>query len=149
MKGVNRMVRIVPTQEHEALNAIYARNGLEVTEDEPVSTDTLASWVAYVDDELAGAVTLAFRQNEYIIDGIALEEKFRGAGVGTGLLKTVIADVRNRRGERIFLVARAPEFFRANGFETVNREDAPEFFECFGCDQYDKTCFPEVMKYVV
>ena len=89
------MVRIVPTDDHEALNAVYARNGLEVTEDAPVSTDTLASWVAYVDDQQAGATTLAFRQGQYIIDGIALEEGFRGQGVGTGLLKTVIANVRD------------------------------------------------------
>ena len=143
------MVRIVSTENHEALNAVYARNGLEVTEDAPVSTDTLASWIAYVDDEQAGAATLAFRQGQYIIDGIAMEEGFRGQGVGTGLLKTVIADVRNRGGDSIYLVARAPEFFRENGFVTVAREDAPEFFECFGCDQYNKTCFPEVMKYVL
>lgn len=143
------MVRIVPTDDHEALNAVYARNGLEVTEDAPVSTDTLASWVAYVDDQQAGATTLAFRQGQYIIDGIALEEGFRGQGVGTGLLKTVIANVRDRGGDSIYLVARAPEFFRENGFVTVTREDAPEFFECFGCDQYNRTCFPEVMKYVL
>jgi len=143
------MVRIVPTDDHEALNAVYARNGLEVTEDAPVSTDTLASWVAYVDDQQAGATTLAFRQGQYIIDGIALEEGFRGQGVGTGLLKTVIANVRDRGGDSIYLVARAPEFFRENGFVTVAREDAPEFFECFGCDQYNRTCFPEVMKYVL
>ena len=143
------MVRIIPTDDHESLNAVYARNGLEVTEDAPVSTDTLASWVAYVDDKQAGATTLAYRQNQYIIDGIALEEGFRGQGVGTGLLKTVIADVRNRKGDCIYLVARAPEFFRENGFVTVSREEAPEFFECFGCDRYQKTCFPEVMKYVI
>ena len=143
------MVRIIPTDDHESLNAVYARNGLEVTEDAPVSTDTLASWVAFIDDVQVGAVTLAYRQNQYIIDGIALEEGFRGQGVGTGLLKTVIADVRKRNGLSIYLVARDPEFFRANGFETVAREDAPEFFECFGCDQYKNTCFPEVMKYYV
>ncbi len=39
-----------------------------------------------------------------------------------------------------------PEFFRKYGFETVAREEAPNFFECLTCPQYGKTCHPEVMK---
>ena len=46
----------------------------------------------------------------------------------------------------MYLVARAPEFFRKNGFVTIPREEAPNFFECLTCPQYGKTCHPEVMK---
>lgn len=143
------MIRIIPTDKHEDLNGFYEENGLEISEDEPVSTDALVSFKVFDGDEFAGACTLAFRQNEYIIDGIAVDGRFRGQELGTGLLKAAIDEVKQRGGERIYLVARAPEFFRENGFETVDRRDAPEFFECFGCDQYNKSCFPEVMKYVI
>lgn len=143
------MIRIIPTDKHEDLNGFYEENGLEISEDEPVSTDALVSFKVFDGDEFAGACTLAFRQNEYIIDGIAVDGRFRGQELGTGLLKAAIDEVKQRGGERIYLVARAPEFFRENGFETVERKDAPEFFECFGCDQYNKSCFPEVMKYVI
>ncbi|MCI8285619.1 MAG: GNAT family N-acetyltransferase [Firmicutes bacterium] len=143
------MIRIIPTEEHEDLNGFYEKNGLEISDDEPVSTDALVSFKVFDGEEFAGACTLAFRQNEYIIDGIAVDGRFRGQELGTGLLKAAIDEVRKRGGKRIYLVARAPEFFRENGFETVERQDAPEFFECFGCNQYNKSCFPEVMKYVI
>ena len=140
------MVRIDITYDHEQLNRFYEDNGLEISEEDPVGTDALKSWLLYVEDAFAGACTLAYRQGDYIIDGIAVDERFRGGMYGTKLLEEAIQEVKERGGRVLYLVARAPEFFRANGFLTVNREDAPEFFECAGCDQYGKTCFPEVMR---
>lgn len=185
----NKKFKIMTTAEHELLNPFYAANDLEIAEDEPVSTDTLKSWVIMdsfleegqashecitaddahgasdeksfvisggdpLDEEgaaahIKGACTLAFREGEYIIDGIALDEAARGLGAGTALLEAAEDEVRSRGGDCVYLVARAPEFFRINGYETTARDDAPEFFECFGCDQYNKTCFPEVMKHVL
>ena len=185
-----RQLNIQVTYEHELLNPFYAANELEIAEDEPVSTDTLKSWVIMKEDmfkdapdqsgvkstehgasdseyapdplktaagddinniteKIMGACTLAFREGEYIIDGIALAPESRGSGAGTALLAAAEAEVRSRGGERVYLVARAPEFFRVNGYETIDRGDAPEFFECFGCDQYNRSCFPEVMKHVL
>jgi YegS/Rv2252/BmrU family lipid kinase len=142
--------KIITTEMHESLNPFYAANGLEIAEDEPVSTDTLKSWVIMSeDDSIKGACTLAFRQGEYIIDGIAVSPELQGTGMGTELLRTAEAEIMSRGGACVYLVARAPEFFRSNGYKTVKREDAPEFFECFGCDQYNRTCFPEVMKHVL
>lgn len=143
------MIRIIPIDDHDSLNALYERNDLEISEEEPVSTDAVQSWVLRDDDKTAGAATLAVREGEYIIDGIALEPEFRGGGLGSALLAAVIDDVRQRGGKRIYLVARAPEFFAANGFSEVERSDAPMFFECFGCDQYNARCFPKVMKYTL
>ena len=179
-----RKLNIKVTYEHDLLNPFYAANDLEIAEDEPVSTDTLKSWVIMKDDmfkdaagaadeaehggcdggasedplktadgaaasNIIGACTLAFREGEYIIDGIALAPASRGSGAGTALLAAAEDEVRVRGGERVYLVARAPEFFRANGYETIARSDAPEFFECFGCDQYNRSCFPEVMRHVL
>lgn len=197
----NKKLNIQVTYEHDMLNPFYAANGLEIAEDEPVSTDTLKSWVIMKDDmfedtrsesrscsdgsssehgaseadpvepsdandplkaaaeagetiggiteNIMGACTLAFREGEYIIDGIALAPESRGSGAGTALLAAAEAEVRARGGGRVYLVARAPEFFRTNSYETIARSDAPEFFECFGCDQYNKSCFPEVMRHVL
>ena len=141
------MIHIIPIDDHDSLNELYERNDLEISDEEPVGTDAVQSWVLKQDGETAGAATLAVRQGEYIRDGIALEPSVRGGGLGTALLKTVIEDVSQRGGSRIYLVARAPEFFAANGFCEVDRADAPMFFECFGCDQYNVKCFPKVMKY--
>ncbi len=143
------MIRIIPTEDHESLNGFYERNGLEISDEEPVGTDAVQSWILYRGGDMAGAATLAVRQGEYILDGIALDSAFRGEELGTSLLRTVIDEVKRRGGRRLFLVARAPGFFAWNGFLEVDREDAPLFFECFGCDQYQTVCFPKVMRYEI
>ena len=76
------MIRIVPVEDHESLNGFYERNGLEISDEEPVGTDAVQSWILYRGDEMAGAATLAVRQGEYIIDGIALDPQFRGEELG-------------------------------------------------------------------
>lgn len=141
------MIQIIPTDDHDSLMELYARNELEISPEDPLSTEAVKSWILKDGDQVAGAATLAVREGEYILDGIAFEPEFRGAGLGTSLLKTVIYEVGQRGGERLFLVARAPGFFSENGFVVVNRDEAPMFFECFGCDQYGSRCFPEVMRY--
>ena len=149
MNGKSKSYEIISVDDHESLNRFYEKNDLEISEEDPVGTDAVKSWVLVEDEKLAGAATLALREGEYIIDGIALDESYRGGGRGTALLNTVIDEVRKRGGSRIYLVARAPEFFGASGFKEVERADAPEFFECFGCSQYGVKCFPKVMEYIL
>ncbi|MEI3499968.1 MAG: YegS/Rv2252/BmrU family lipid kinase [Anaerovoracaceae bacterium] len=149
MNGKSKSYEIISVDDHESLNRFYEKNDLEISEEDPIGTDAVKSWVLVEDEKLAGAATLALREGEYIIDGIALDESYRGGGRGTALLNTVIDEVRKRGGSRIYLVARAPEFFGASGFKEVERADAPEFFECFGCSQYGVKCFPKVMEYIL
>ena len=149
MNGKSKSYEIISVDDHESLNRFYEKNDLEISEEDPVGTDAVKSWVLVEDEKLAGAATLALREGEYIIDGIALDESYRGGGRGTALLNTVIDEVRKRGGSRIYLVARAPEFFGASGFKDVERGDAPECFECFGCSQYGVKCFPKVMEYIL
>lgn len=163
------MYKIEEIKDHDSLNSFYEINELEISDDEPVGTDALKSWkIIYCDEDtgcggedrgeegcggesveevIAGAATLAARQGEYILDGIAVDSKHRGEFLGTKLLDKVVGEIKARGGSRLFLVARAPEFFRAYGFRIVARDDAPMFFECFGCEQYNVKCFPEVMRY--
>lgn len=140
------MINIQATEDYEPLVSLFMRNDLEFSEEEPVPTDLVNCWKAESDGELIGGCVLALREGRYIIDGIAVEPEFRKEDVGRQLLQQAIAEVRERGGSSIFLVARAPEFFRRQGFLTVDRSDAPTFFECFTCPQYQVSCFPEVMR---
>ncbi len=110
MNGKSKSYEIISVDDHESLNRFYEKNDLEISEEDPVGTDAVKSWVLVEDEKLAGAATLALREGEYIIDGIALDESYRGGGRGTALLNTVIDEVRKRGGSRIYLVARAPQF---------------------------------------
>ncbi len=95
---------------------------------------------------LIGGFVLARRQGEFIVDGIAVDPEYRGERIGKTLLDLGIAETISNGGTRIFLVARAPEFFRKSGFVSVPRAEAPNFFECLTCPQYGVDCHPEVMR---
>ena len=96
MNGKSKSYEIISVDDHESLNRFYEKNDLEISEEDPVGTDAVKSWVLVEDEKLAGAATLALREGEYIIDGIALDESYRGGGRGTALLNTVIDEVRKR-----------------------------------------------------
>lgn len=136
-----------PTDDYEKLVKFFIENELEFSEEEPVPTDIVKCWeVTHGSDRfLAGALVLARREGEFIIDGIAVDKTYRKMKIGKILLDKAIETVRKMGGSKLYLVARAPGFFRESGFTEVPREDAPNFFECFTCPQYKVSCHPEVM----
>ena len=140
---------ISETEEYEILVPFFIENKLEFTEEdaEEVPTDIVKCWqITDADDKLVGGFVLALREGEYICDGIAIDENLRGTGLGRQLLELGLEEMVKRGGNRMYLVARAPEFFRRNGFVTVPRQEAPNFFECLTCPQYGISCHPEVMR---
>ena len=139
--------KIQTTDEYERLVKFFVENELEFDGDEEVDTDIIHCWkMTHTDDVLVGGCVLAKRQGKYIIDGIAVTKLFRKFGLGKIMLKKAINEVKKLGGNELYLVARAPEFFRNYGFETVDANDAPLFFECAQCPQYQKNCFPEIMR---
>ena len=137
------------TDEYAKLVEFMIANHLEFTEEdaEEVPTDLVKCWeITDSAGNLIGGFVLAKRQGEYICDGIAVDGSRRGENLGTELLNKGIEETKSLGGRSMYLVARAPEFFRKNGFVTIPREEAPNFFECLTCPQYGKTCHPEVMK---
>lgn len=143
-----KKLSISETVDYDSLVPMFIENHLEFGMDEPVPTDLVKCWKAVDEDgKLQGGAVLAMREGKYICDGIAINSEFRKGKEGSHLLNHIIEEVKKRGGDSLFLVARAPKFFAANGFEIVSREDAPMFFECFSCPQYGKECFPEVMKF--
>ena len=135
------------TDEYERLVRFFVENQLEFDGDEEVDTDIVKCWkITQGDDYLVAGCVLAKREEEYIIDVIAVDKVMRKTGMGKILVDKVISEVKKLGGERIYLVARAPGFFRKLGFEAIDPSEAPNFFECKQCPQYGVDCHPEVMK---
>lgn len=149
MQKVKKMNKfeLMETDEYEVLVKFFVENQLEFDGDEEVDTDIIKCF-KIMDEEggLAGGAVLAEREGKYIIDGIAVDEKYRMNKLGKQLLDRVVEEVKALDGDSLYLVARAPGFFRRNGFEPVSEEVAPNFFECKYCPQYKVSCHPEIMK---
>lgn len=153
-KGNAMKARYEETMDTDLLMDIFVRNDIEVADDEFTGDHTrLLKAFAVYDDEaegrLAGAVALASRMGRTIINGIAVDPQYRRTGVASGLLERVMAEAARRNTDVIWIVARAPLFFEARGFEYITPDQVPEgLFDCLGCPQYNKVCFPKLMKYV-
>lgn len=133
--------------DYDKLVDFFVENQLEFDGDEEVDTSIVKTYK--IDDEqgeiLAGAV-LAKREDRFIVDGIAVDEKFRKEGIGEYILNKLLSDAKDLGGDSVYLVARAPGFFKTQGFAAIDPANAPNFFECKTCPQYGITCHPEVMK---
>ena len=153
---------IAETDDYERLVPFFVENDLEFPEEDDIETptDLVQCWKVTEREEpdetsekyeseksrLIGGFVLAKRQGEFIVDGIAVDPEYRKYHIGRALLDNGIEETLKRGGKRIFLVARAPGFFRKAGFVNVPREEAPNFFECLTCPQYGVDCHPEVMR---
>ena len=137
---------IKETKYPDQLNELFIRNGLEFQAEAETVTDLIKAWEVRYNDQLVGGAVLGFRDGAFILDGIAVDEELRGRHLGKHLLDIVLGEVRKRNGKALYLIARAPEFYRKLGFETVRQDEAPTFFECGSCSQYRVTCYPEIMR---
>ncbi|MDR0851087.1 MAG: GNAT family N-acetyltransferase [Clostridiales Family XIII bacterium] len=147
---IDKKITISVTEDYESLIPFFIENELEFSEADETPTDIVKCWKAEdAEGRLIGGCVLARRDGEFICDGIATDPSYRGAGLGKELIELLLSEVKAQGGESLYLVARAPGFFAKNGFTAIPREGAPNFFECFTCPQYQKTCFPEVMRYII
>ncbi len=134
------------TDEYDALVNMFMRYGLEFSVEEPLPTDLIQCWKG--EDEkgvLIGGCVLAMRGGEYIIDGIAVIPGHRHKKIASRLMNLALEEVKKRKGERVYLVAKAPEFFKKIGFKVIEFKDVTKLFDCRSCPQFQKSCFPEVM----
>ena len=138
------------TEDFESLVPFFIENGLEYDEDDKAAEDLLQCWKIVHGDEndehLVAALALSQRDGEYVIDAVAVSKLFRKFKMGKILVDKAVKTVLERGGKRIYIVAKVPEFFEKFGFEVISRDGAPDFSECFHCEQFGNGCSPEVMK---
>nr|WP_315021051.1 GNAT family N-acetyltransferase [uncultured Aminipila sp.] len=141
-------LKMSQTEDYEALKKLYIKNELEVDPDDPMPDGVVKNWkITHGEEEyLAAGLTLAKYKDEYVIDGIAVEPEYRKMKIGKIILEKAVSEVKALGGRKIFLVARAPEFFRKQGFVTIDKEEAPKVFDCLTCPQFGTKCHPEVMR---
>lgn len=142
------MVTVKPIESPDDVMELFLRSDLEMTEDEFDTRVFLKGYEAKNEKgEVIGGCALTEQDGHFIINGIAVDPAYRKTGVASEMLARTTEDARALGAEEIILVARAPGFFRKNGYENVPDPDIPEgLFDCQSCPQYRQRCFPEIMK---
>ena len=63
-------------------------------------------------------------------------------------MNNVLNEIKALNGTNIYLTAKDPKFFEKNGFIIIEKEEAPDFSDCFMCPDYKVCCFPKILKYI-
>ena len=131
------------TNDYEAIRRLALASGLE----DGTFQRTVVAFGYYLFDDLVGCATLRKDGEMYSVDWLAVAEHMRGKGLGSGLVDVIAREAGEREANRLWALARAPEFFEKIGFRRTVENDGigPVLANCLVCPQYHKSCFPAIM----
>jgi GNAT superfamily N-acetyltransferase len=135
-------VDIRPLDDGRESIALGVAAGLEYTEGD--DEGLVARWGAHDGGRLIGTVALCCRRGMAIVSWMAVDERYRGRGIGRLLLRTLEQEAIARGADRLWTVARAPGFYWANGFEPLDPGEQADLLlgPCLQCEQYGASCRP-------
>ena len=132
-------------QNHEKLTDFYLKNGLEIENGWSKTSGAFFSLYVKENGQIIGAATLSKRLGVTVLDYIAIDPSLRKNGLGKALFFAVLTKAPAAI-KRIYLVAKAPGFFKAIGCQY--EDSMPQLLaECMQCSQHQKQCNPAVMRY--
>jgi N-acetylglutamate synthase-like GNAT family acetyltransferase len=144
--ALNAIKRLTPDQ-YGLLIDVSRRNDLEEPTPEDLAGIKAAWGIIGQDGILLASVALLERENCWVLDCLAVDASFRGTGLGRQLVALAEASIQAvELTFDLYLVTKVPGFFSKLGYYKLPRSEAPDFSECFRCERYQVTCFPEVMQ---
>ena len=138
-------VVIGPLDDFAAMRRLGVACGLEDEgrDDEGI----LAAWGARDGDRLVGALALERYAGMDTPNWLAVDARYRRRGVAAALYAALEREARARGVRRLWVTARAPAFFLAQGFEPAPPGDERDALlgGCLDCPQYGRDCEPQAL----
>ena len=140
------MYEIIEGNDYISLSAFFYQNGLEVKPKIEKPERVLKYWECKdADGKLIAGGALETRDSKFVVADIAVDETYRGQGLGLRLMQIMDKEVQKRGGNEAWLAAKVPDFYRKLGWSSVPREEAPEISDCLRCPQFGNECTPQIM----
>lgn len=136
-------VVIGPLEDLAAMRGLGVACGLE--DDGRADETIVAAWGAYDDGgDLVGCIALERYAGLDTANWMAVDERFRRRGIAAALYRELEREARARGLRRLWVTARAPGFFLAQGFAPVERGPERDALlgGCLGCVQFGAECEP-------
>ena len=129
--------------DFESMRRLALESGLEDGEFD----GTVRAYGYYIGQELAGCVAMKRSSDTYLVDWLAVRAQDRGKGIGRLLVEKVAEDAKEEGAERLWAIARTPEFFMHMGFAPSSQDVSPvlSFENCRRCPQFNNTCAPKIV----
>jgi N-acetylglutamate synthase-like GNAT family acetyltransferase len=107
----------------------------------------LAAWGAKDGERLVGAIALERCAGMDTVNWLAVDERYRRRRVAAELYAALESEARARGMRRLWVTARAPAFFLAQGFEPAppGGEAGALLGDCLDCAQYGRECEPQAL----
>lgn len=133
-------LRIERTADMTAVRRLGVACGLD--DSDRGDEDVRAAWGAFAGDELAGAIVLERLRELETVNWMAVGEAYRRRGLASRLYAVLEREARARGMKRLWVTARTPAFFAAQGFRAVppGAEWDTLLGECPQCGQYGRGC---------
>lgn len=138
-------VIIRPLLDLDAMRRLGVACGLEDEgrDDEGI----LAAWGAFAGERLVGCICLERQLELDTANWMAVDEDYRRRGIAAALYTELEREALARGMRRLWVTARAPSFFLAQGFEPVSggAERDALLGGCLECGQFGRECRPEAL----
>jgi len=138
-------VRIARTDDLAAVRRLGVACGLEDSGrgDEQVE----AAWGAFAGESLVGAIALEHYQGLDVVNWMAVDAGHRRLGIAGRLYAALELEALAGGLTRLWVTARTPAFFLAQGFVAVasGREHGILMGECPRCAQFGRGCEPQAL----
>ena len=123
------------------LVAAYAEQGVMLARSRNTLYETLRDMVVAIDDDgtLAGVGGLHVIWDRLAeVRTMAVSPHKRRRGIGAEIVKRLMEDGEQLGIEKYFTLTYQPEFFKALGFEVINKEELPHkvWKECIDCPKF-------------
>lgn len=144
MSGAGEVV-IAPLEDLAAMRRLAVACGIE--DDGRGDESIAAAWSARDGERLVGCIALERFAGMDTANWLAVDERYRRRGIAAALYAALEREARARGMRRLWVTARAPAFFLAQGFEPVERgaERDALLGGCLECDQFGRECEPQAL----
>ena len=132
-------MEFLQVKDHKILTDFYKNCKMEITNDWVLTMNPVRSIAIFKKNQILCAATVSERFNKTVLDYIGVDESLRGKGYGKKLLDEIL-----KNENEVYLTAKNYGFFKSRGF--IETKDNDLIKECIECEQYNKNCFPRVMK---
>ena len=107
----------------------------------------VAAWGARDGERLVGAVVLERRDGLDVPNWLAVDERYRRHGLAAALYAALECEARARGVRRLWVTARTPAFFLAQGYAPAppGAESDALLGSCLDCPQYRHGCEPQAL----
>jgi N-acetylglutamate synthase-like GNAT family acetyltransferase len=115
----------------------------------PIKDNLLAQFVIRDSKgRMEAAARLEFTFDHPFVEEVAVREDLRGRGLGIKVVGAVLEEARKRGIRTIWVMARAPGFFRNMGFAEAPEKELLEklIAQCDECRDYRSVCNPKLLK---